>query len=90
MHNNMLRFRGYVFSNRKTDNSKKFSGIFSRKIIPENFTSLLITPHLYNVSGWLLNVPLGLPVKNSTFCLYYIYMFCVDIRTVGDYYPVEH
>jgi len=54
MHSNMLRFRGYVFSNRETDNSQEFSGIFSRifsrKIIPENFTALLITPHLFNVS----------------------------------------
>jgi len=73
MHNNMLRFRGYVFSNREAENSKKFSGIFSRKfsrkIIPENFTSLLMTPHPFNVSGWLLHVPPGLPFKKSTFCL---------------------
>jgi hypothetical protein len=49
----MVPFRSYVFSDRETENSKKFSGqrifsemfsrIFSPKIILENFTSLLGT-----------------------------------------------
>jgi hypothetical protein len=46
MHNsNMLRSRSYVFSDRETENSQKFSGrrIFSPKIILENFTSLVGT-----------------------------------------------
>jgi hypothetical protein len=71
MHNTMLRFHGYVFSNRETENSQKFSGIFSRifswKIIPENLTSVFVTPHPFIVSGWLLHVPPGLPLKNFTF-----------------------
>jgi len=48
-------------------NSQKFSGIFwrifSRKIIPENFTSLLITPHPFNVSDKSVVLPPGLTLK---------------------------
>jgi hypothetical protein len=46
----MFRFRGYFFSDKETENSQKFSGIFSRKIIPENSTSLHITLHPFKVS----------------------------------------
>jgi len=93
MHNKMLRFRGFLIGKH---NSQKFSGIFSRKlsrkIIPENFTSLLITPHTFNVSDKSVVATCTTRFNNQKFYVLAIihYMFCVDIRTVGDYYPVEH
>ena len=35
-------------------------------------------------------VPPGLTFTNSTFCAHSVYMFCVDLRTNSDYFPIQH
>ena len=40
---------------------------------------------------WLLYAPPRLTLTNSTFCPHScIYVFCVDLRTNSNYYPVQH
>jgi hypothetical protein len=39
---------------------------------------------------WLLCVPPGLTSSNPTFCPHCIYVFCVDLRTNSDYFPIHH
>ena len=54
-----------------------------------NFSFWLITLYLLKPS-WLLYVPPGLNT-NSTFCPHsVIYVFCVDLRTNNDYFPIQH
>jgi len=80
-----------VFSNWETDNSQNFSGIFSRKfsrkIIPENFTSLLITPHPFNVSDKSV-----VATCTTRFNIKKFYVLAITHLHVllGDYYLVEH
>ena len=35
---------------------------------------------------WLLNVTFN----NSTFCPHSVFVFCVDLRTNSDYFPIQH
>jgi hypothetical protein len=42
------------------------------------------------VAHWLLDVPPGLTVNNPTFCLYIVYVFCMDLRTNSDYFTIQH
>jgi len=40
---------------------------------------------------WSLYVPPGLTLINSTFCPHScIYVFCVDLRTNSDYFPIQY
>jgi len=32
----------------------------------------------------------SLTLNNSTFCPQCIYVFCVDLRTNSDYFPIQH
>jgi len=39
---------------------------------------------------WSLYVPPGLTFKKSVFCPYiYLRVFCTDLRTVSDYFPIQ-
>ena len=42
------------------------------------------------MAQWLFYVPPGLTFSNSTFCPQCIYVFCVDISTNSDYFPIQH
>jgi len=40
---------------------------------------------------WLLYVPPGLTLKELyVLPTQYIYMFCMDLRTNRDYFPIQH
>jgi hypothetical protein len=32
----------------------------------------------------------SLTFNNSTFCPHSVFMFCVDLRTNSDYFPIQH
>jgi len=38
----------------------------------------------------LLYVPPGLTLKNSTWFSYYVYVFCMDLRTDSDFCRTQH
>ena len=45
----------------------------------------------FNDRCLLLHMPRKFTIKNYTFCPHScIYMFCVDLRTNNDYFPIQH
>jgi len=43
------------------------------------------------LKAWLLlYVPPGLTFKNSKFCLHYVYVYCMDLRTNSDLCHLQH
>jgi len=39
---------------------------------------------------WLLCVPPGLTISNSTFCPHSVFMICMGLRTNIGYFPIQH
>ena len=54
------------------------------------FTSLARCDCWPSKHQWSLYVPPGLTFSNTTFCPHCICVFCVDLRTNSDYFPIQH
>ena len=61
----------------------------SIRIISQRATGVF---HQWFEAQWSPYVPPGLTSTNSTFCPQSecIYVFCVDLRTNSDYFPIQH
>ena len=54
-----------------------------------NFKLLILSGH-YMYRTVVAICTTTLTFNNSTFCLLSVIVFCVDLRTNSDYFPVQH
>jgi len=76
------------------NNNKKASGHYMCRqwslYVPPVVTICAASGH-YMCRQWSLYVQSSATFKNSTFCPHScIYVFCVDLRTNSDYFPIQH